>query len=172
MDSLIWSQESDGLHVSVPSQNGDNIGFLIGNTFINTLLAGTPPIYIVNVLYNGSEIEHTFMLDITKARPYIDKTNALKLNFNKRKISSAGISGTSVGRYSLSRGECYSERYFSSEGWQYHVIYNDIYPMSDIIASASAVMSASASNKQNSNPVAPQPVPKVDDDDDFDLDLT
>ncbi len=134
MESLYWQQNADGLHVRVGGPDNNPFVFVIENAFINSLLAGTPPIYIVSVILNGSSDEQFFMLDLSKARPYIDRSNALKFSVGRRSVSSSAFSGQTVGRYSLQRGECYHERYFSPSGWKYQITYHDVFAQGSISA--------------------------------------
>lgn len=174
MDSLYWQQDAGGLHVRVNIPNGAECLFSIDNSLINYLLAGTPRIYYVYVLMNGTDQEETFILDLARIRPVIQRDNALKLSFrNVSHNSSIVYNGAPVGRYCLARGESYHDRFLSVDGWQSQRLYQDIY---DSSASRSVAASQPAAAADVSVPEPPKmetpppPAPAVDDS--FDLDLT
>lgn len=162
MESLIWSQNADGLHVRVIAPDGRACSFSIANSLINLLLAGTPRIYHVYFSFDGNDIQEPFLLDLTKLRPYIDKTNALRLPLRKC-VNTQSYSGISVGKYSLVRGESYHERYLSASGWQYQSVWLDVFlGTPQIVEVPTVVVANDGYRNEPVNTQIPEPVPESD----------
>ena len=126
MEFLTWMQDSDGLHVTVVSKDGKEGCFNIGKQLINLLLAGTPKIYDVFVKFNDSPSECACKLDLSDLKPYISKTNGLKIPIRKKSFSNFASSDQIIGRYCLARGESYQERFLNQSNWQSQRIYFDV----------------------------------------------
>jgi hypothetical protein len=174
MESLNWRQDSDGLHVVVVTPSGKEAVFTIANSFINFLMAGTPRRYLVYVKIDGCSTEEAYMLNLENLKPYINKTNGLKIS-NAKKTSGAFLkNGVRVGLYCMARGESYSDRFLGDNGWQTQRVYHDICE----IPSASGVNTAAEYRAPEPKVDIPPVTPKVEtppapsQDDDLDLDLT
>jgi len=126
MDSLEWSQNADGLHVTVTSPTFGRAKFSVGKSLINYLLAGTPRLYFAYVKFMDENDDTVYMLDLTKLRPVISQSNGLKISLNRRESDSLVTKGKAVGRFCIARGESYKDRFLDTKGWQAQRVYHDI----------------------------------------------
>lgn len=174
MESLNWRQDSDGLHVVVSTLSGKEAVFTIANSFINFLMAGTPRRYLVYVKMDGGGEEVAYMLNLEDLKPYINKTNGLKISKAKRTSGAFLKNGVRVGLYCMARGESYSDRYLGDNGWQTQRVYHDICELPSGVGVNVSAESRAPEPTIDTPPVSPkvETPPAPSQDDDLDLDLT
>jgi hypothetical protein len=127
MDSLEWTQVSDGLNVTAVSESGAKGCFALKKDIINFLWAGTPRIYFVFVKFSDASQEKCYMLDLTNVKPVISQNNGLRVSLS-RKSSGADVSGKNVaGRCCIARGESYHDRFLKDGRWQSQKVWFDMY---------------------------------------------
>ena len=127
MDSLEWSQVTDGVNVTVISEDGSKGCFALKNDVINFLWAGTPRIYFVFAKFSDSSQEKCYMLNLTEVKPVILRSNGLKVSLSRKIADGCNSGKTIVGRCCIARGESYHDRFLKDGQWQSQKVWFDMY---------------------------------------------
>ncbi len=130
LQKLDWIEKGGFVNVRLPLGDFKEILFPIDDDMINYLVSNTPKIVYLFVALEGEMEERVFYVDFEGLRPLVSVEDALRVKVDEdgnvpNRLKEQGF--VSVGRYCFARGESYTERFLSPEGWLRQKTYQDIY---------------------------------------------